>query len=239
MSRLRHLALSLTLLGNLLVSPSCAKQGEQQTRREEPPAVGVQRFVRQSFAHGVPFKEASRYGGDEDVDVLIGLLDDRKEEFHWPNVVTVLGMGRNPRATGALISFIERDSGKVSRQEHAAKTSAVIALGYLGGRDAKALDYLLESVDPQVWSKRLGWLPPYKAGVDERNVQLTTNAIQGLGLSGHQRAAETLLRLQQPGSLRIYQRDESLREVVSEALKTNDAVGKYGLEAYYSARQRQ
>ena len=192
----------------------------------------LRRFVRQSFVHGVPFKEASRYGSDRDVEALISLLRDRAEEFYWPNIVTVLGMGRNPRATAALIAFIETDSGKLSRQEYAAKSSAVISLGYLAGRDAKALDYLLESVDPLVWSKRLSWILPYGDNADSRNLQLTVNAIQGLGLSGNQHAAKQLLNLQQSPSLKIYQTDESLKEILSEALKTNEAIQKYGIESY-------
>lgn len=41
-----------------------------------------------------------------------------------------------------------------------------------------------------------------------------------------------LLGLQQSESLKIYQTDESLRELVDEALKSNEAVQKRGVKAY-------
>ncbi|MDT7809757.1 MAG: hypothetical protein QOJ70_3570 [Acidobacteriota bacterium] len=214
----------------MLLSGSLAGAGyKSQSRTSE---MSLRRFVRQSFFHGVLFEEASRYRSDRDVATLVSLLNDRAESFYWRNVVAILGMGRNPRATAALIAFIERGSGKLSREEYTAKSAAVISLGYLAGRDTRALDYLLKSVNPAAWSRRLGWLSPYADQSDTRNLQLTKSAIQALGLSGHPQAMRGLLELQQSESLKIYQTDESLRELVDEALKSNEAVRKRGDAAY-------
>lgn len=199
----------------------------------------LKRFVHQNFIHGVPFKEASLYNSNRDVEILVSLLNDRKEQFYWPNIVSVLGMGRNPRATGALIAFIERGEGAVSREEYNAKVSAIIALGYLAGRDPKALDYLSKSLNPNVWSERLKWLPPYKYGISAHNLQLTKHAIQGLGLSGDAGAAKSLMRLRQSKSLGTVEVDSRLREIVDEALKANNSIRTHGLEAYTAAQQRQ
>ena len=219
-------------LSFMLLSGGLAGAGDKSQSRT--PGVSLRRFVKQSFFHGVPFEEASHYRSDRDVATLVSLLNDRAEKFYWSNVVAVLGMGRNPRATTALIAFIERDSGKLSREEYMAKSAAVISLGYLAGRDARALDYLLKSVNPAVWSQRLGWQSPYADQSDTRNLQLTKSAIQALGLSGHPQAKSKLLELQHSESLKIYQTDGSLRELVDEALKKNQAVQKRGVEAYIS-----
>lgn len=227
MTYLLQLSLSLTILSGSLAGMG---GGGQDTL----PRMSLRRFISQSFIHGVPFEEASRYRSDHDVAALVALLNHRAERFYWRNVVAVLGMGRNLRATTPLIAFIERGSGRISSEEYLAKSAAVISLGYLAGRDARALDYLLKSVEPAAWSRRLDWVSPYGDQPDTRDLQLTKSAIQALGLSGHPRAMRELLRLQRTESLKIYETDESLRELVDEALKNNQAVQKRGVEAYTS-----
>lgn len=227
----------LSLIMALTICGVC-RAGACGAQQDAPSAQKLRRFIHQKFIHGVPFEEASLYNTDGDVEILASLLGNREEEFYWPNIVSVLGMGRNPRATSALITFIEKGEGELSVQAYTAKAAAVIALGYLASRDAKALAYLSRSLEPEVWSSRLKWLPPYKYEVTERNLQFTRHAVQGLGLSGDLKAAKLLARLRQTKSLGTFEMDRSFRELVDEALKANKAIHTYGLEAYIAAQRR-
>lgn len=227
----------LSLIMALTIFGLC-RMGARGAQQDDPSAQKLRRFIHQKFIHGVPFGEASLYNTDDDVELLASLLSSREEEFYWPNIVSVLGMGRNPHATSALITFIEKGEGKLSVQEYRAKAAAVIALGYLASRDANALAYLSESLEPEAWSSRLKWLPPYKYGVAERDLQFIRHAVQGLGLSGDLKAEKLLTRLRRTNSLGTFEMDRSFRELVDGALKANKAIRTYGLEAYSAAQRR-
>lgn len=197
----------------------------------------IKAFVRQIFIHGVPYEEASKYDSSV-VPTLLNMLADPKEEAHWANVVVTLGIIGDERAVDPLIAFLRKgEKGTLSRSQYAARTSVLMALGYLINKSGstKALTYLKGSLDPGVWGKRkVNWTSPYHASVDDRNVQLSTLAILGLALSGHPSAAEALRSLQKPAKTAAAKRfQDQVSETVKEALRSNKIIAKEGLAGYY------
>jgi hypothetical protein len=133
------------------VMPQDREPGQDQSRASS--LMDIRDFVRQVFIHGVPYEEATKYDSSV-VPTLLDMLNDPAEEAYWPNIVVVLGMIGDERAVDPLISFIEADDqGDLSREHYAAKTSALMALGYLIDKSGnqKALDYLIDSLAPDTW----------------------------------------------------------------------------------------
>jgi hypothetical protein len=194
-------------------------------------------FVHQGFVHGVQYSEASKYGTDDDVDILACMLRDKQEEFYHRNIVVVLGFSRNPRATQHLISFIESGNGVLTRNGYAARSAALMSLGYLATVDPRAMSYLKASAEPEKWTSRdIKWSAPTQPdteeGSAERNDDLARHAILGLGLSGDPSAAKFLSQLSKKEALQMR---TDFRTVIAQALQTNDEVQRRGIEAY-SAR---
>lgn len=201
---------------------------------EAPAAQGmdIKDFVRQTFIHGVDYAQASQYGSDV-VPALLEMLKDQQEQAHWANIAITLCIIGDEQALDPIISFIEEGGeGKLSGASYRAKTSAIMALGYLINKSGsqKALDYLKASIKPDEWSGKAKWSGPFEASVDERNAQLSTMAILGLALSGHSEAAEALQSLQAPTSDPFR---AQVSDVVTDALGTLDTISKDGLTEYY------
>jgi len=133
----------------------------------------IKAFVRQVCIHGVPYAEASKY--DASVrPTLLEMLDDPKEQDHWPNIVITLGMIDDQNAVEPMIAFVEKARKCTSSlDQRKAMTSAVVSLGYLINRSGsrRALDY------PTTLT---------------RDKDLKKYAVMGLALSGHPKAAEKL-----------------------------------------------
>src|SRR3954470_18164242 len=90
----------------------------------------VRAFVQQTFIHGVPYEAASKFK-PSDVPILLALLADPAAEAQWANVVSTLGMIGDAQAVGPLIAFVASGQGQLSPVQYTAKTSAVMALGYI------------------------------------------------------------------------------------------------------------
>ena len=194
-------------------------------------------FVRQVFIEGVPYEEASKYGSDA-VLTLLEMLEDTTEEAHWSNIVVTLCIIGDEQAVDPILAFISKDvQGDLSHSHYTAKTSAIMALGYLVNKSGsrKALDYLKDCLDPNVWAQReLDWTSPYQASVDDRNAQLSTMAILGLALSGNSEAAEALSSLQAPAATESARQFQTqVGNVVSDALSAHQMIAKEGLIEYY------
>lgn len=207
-----------------------------QKRRASAKPVGIIGFVRQTFIHGVPYDQASKYQSG-DVPVLLRMLADPKEKRHRSNIVVTLCMIGDDRAADPLIAFIEKkDRGKLSRSVYTAKTSAIISLGYLINKSGnkKALTHLTNSLNPNVWTqKKLAWTSPFQEKRDDRNIQLSTMAVLGLSLSGHADAKVALNSLKQPAPRGLAKRFRSeVRPVVDMALKEHELISKKGLLNY-------
>jgi hypothetical protein len=185
----------------------------------------VRAFVRQVFIHGIRYQEASRYDASAVTPLLAMLLDPAETDF-WANIVVLLGMIGDERAVEPLISFIQAPGPAVlSAAQYRAKTSALMALGYLVNKtgNQRALAYLQESARPEVWAQRgVGGIARFQTSTNERNVDFSEHAVLGLALSGRPEAAQTLRSLQEP----------MLSEVVSEALKEHEKISSQGLANY-------
>ena len=207
------------------------------------PLMDVRDFVRQAFIHGIPYEEARRYDASA-VPVLLAMLQDPMEEDSLANVVVVLGMIGDERAVEPLISFIQSDPGQaaMSPARYRAKTSALMAMGYLVNRtgNQRALSYLQESARPEAWAQRdVKGIAPFQASTSERNVDLSKHAILGLALSGRPEAAQTLRSLQQPGgtdAARSFQ--AQIGDLVSEALNEYQKMSSQGLAEYDRTNRR-
>jgi HEAT repeat protein len=196
----------------------------------------VRDFVRQVFIHGVPYEEANRYDASA-VPTLLAMLRDPAEEDFWANIAVVLGMIGDERAVEPMISFIQSDSGPagLSQAQYRAKTSALMALGYLVNRtgNQRALNYLQESAKPEIWESRaITGTAPFQASTTERNIDFSKHAILGLALSGRPEAAQTLRSLQQPTGTAGADLQAQLGDLVSEALNEHERVSSQGLAEY-------
>ncbi|OGG46038.1 MAG: hypothetical protein A3F84_01840 [Candidatus Handelsmanbacteria bacterium RIFCSPLOWO2_12_FULL_64_10] len=193
----------------------------------------VRAFVRQTFIHGVPYEQASRFTS-ADATVLLEMLGNAQERAFWPNVVVTLGVIGDERGVDPLIAFFNREvSGTLSSSEYSAKTSVLMSLGYLVNRskNLKALTYLVDSLNPETWAtRRLNWVSPYHPTEAERNQQLTAMAVMGLALSGHPIAREALVALQARLGAGAPE-----RALVEEALRAHEVIAREGLAAYYKA----
>jgi hypothetical protein len=133
----------------LWVGLACALASQRPSAAQD---INVRDFVRQTFIHGVPYEDASRYGPAA-VPILLGMLADAAEQEHWTNIVGVLGIIGDERAVDPLIAFaaarLEEPLGRPIRRE----VQCPLALGYLvnKNRNERALSYLVESLDPNVW----------------------------------------------------------------------------------------
>ena len=132
-----------------------------------------------------------------------------------------------------MISFIEADRPPAFREHYAAKTSAIMSLGFLINKSGnqQALDFLKQAANPQTWaSKRMG-VAPFPSSMIERNFDLSKHAVLGLALSGRPEAAEVLRSLQQPTDVETQRQFQAqVGDLVSEALKENERIAKQGLE---------
>ncbi|PYR63681.1 MAG: hypothetical protein DMF91_02670 [Acidobacteria bacterium] len=182
-------------------------------------------FVRQTFAHGVPFDEVAGYPATDVQPQLIAMLASTSDRTAWPNVATVLGMIGDARVAASLIDFVQRGDGAVDVTEYNAKTNALFGLGYLLNRtrDQQVLVYLTAGRSP------------FSESGDRRNLQLTLTAIRALGISGTEEAAAALGRVQTLDTAAL---DALSRRVMSatikDALRANQQVRATGLPRYLS-----
>jgi PBS lyase HEAT-like repeat-containing protein len=228
-------------LGQPAIAPAAAAAPAEAADVSPPDvrSMDIKEFVRQTFIHGVPYEEASRYPPDV-VPTLLEMLKDRAEEPHWPNIVVVLGMIGDERALDPLIAFIEQGGGTLSAAHYRAKTSAIMSLGYLINKtgNRKALDYLARGLVPEAWAARAAASrAPYQATTIERNRDFAKHAILGLALSGHPEAAQALRSLQQPAVNESQRRFRAqVSDLVAQALKEHQQISSRGLADYYRSK---
>ena len=204
----------------------------------ERPKLDIHDYVRQTFPHGVPFEEASRYSRDV-VPILLDMLSDSDDEEYWPNVVVVLGALGDERAVEPLIALLEASENRALNDfEYRAKRNVLMSLGYLinvSGSN-KALQYLTDSVNPAIWAKReMAWYSPFGDTNEFRDQDLSRLAIIGLALSGHAAAEKTLREQLAPTSangLSKFRRQAA--GVTTEAIKAHEIIVREGLIGYYA-----
>ncbi len=190
----------------------------------EPPRLTLEELladtVRSTHHHGISYT-AARSFGPEAVPFLLKMLQDEGEKAWWANVVNLLGMIGDPRATDPLIQFLEkRFQGTVDDPTWNALLAVVQSLGFLAeDPKSKAFVYLRDGIQAEAWRGRgLAWTYP-TLGKGDREVLLAKLAINGLGISGAPEAEAALrglvrARSGDPGTWVYYQ------DNVSEALET-------------------
>ena len=222
-----------------IVTAACSSQAPANSvlpRQAEPAAqapADPATFVRQTFMHGVPYEQARALPPGAST-TLIAMLADPAQEPYLANIVVTLGIVADPAGVDPLIGVIQNGTGRLSREQYAAKTGAIMALGYLvnGADDNRALQYLQQGATADGWDgRKIGWTSPYTESPAERSEQLAKVSILGLALTGKPAAADTLRQVAQRGGNR--QTSEALASSASDALREHDIIAKQGLASYY------
>jgi len=202
-------------------------------------SMDIKDFVRQTFIHGVPYEEANKYGSDV-VPTLLEMLADNAEQAWWSNIVVTALIIGDDNAVDSVLDFINKEEqGELSVSHYTAKTSALMALGYAVNKNGnkKALEYLKSCIYPSYWEeKKLSWTSPFQASRADLSVQMSTQAVLGLALSGDKDAATALRSLQEPSAATTEvdkQFQAQVGSLVSEALNTLDIISKDGITEYY------
>jgi hypothetical protein len=213
--------------------------GPTAVAQQESELPSIREFVQPIYIHGVPYDVASRYDASV-VPELTRMLQDKESAQYWPNIVVTLGMIGDESAVKPLLEFLAQGSGEATQEEYAARSSVLLALGYLANKSGskEALSFLSESTNPSVWARRkVGWSSPYMND-EERDKQLSTMAILGLGLSGRPEARETLQRLQRSSASKSDQGFlESVSDVIETALNDNKVIAEKGMLKYTDRAQ--
>jgi len=237
----RPIAPTVALACALLVW-ACASPPPSQVSYPQANPAGVvyptdaREFVSLVFFHGVPYDGAHRLGPAA-IPVLVEILADPRAEALWANAATTLGMIGDPQAREPLTRFIQNGDGRLSVGSYRAKTSAIMALGYLANasQDAEALDYLRARAEPAAWSKQeVAWRSPFEPSGGTRDEALAEIAILGLALSGQAAAATALRNLDARASKTEATREQRrLGALARVALAEHAKIAKVGLAEYY------
>lgn len=198
----------------------------------------VEQFVSAIWIEGVPYEVASRISPEVALPVLKKILSDPAASAYWANAAVTAGMIGDERSADLLIDFILRGEakGKLDSDQTRAKTSAVMSLGYVVNKSGsrKALDFLSAGTDPKYWTgRKVGWTGAHLPTAKERDSQLATMAVLGLGVSGNAEAAKVLRSLAARKSAA-----PELENAVRDALWANEAIYKEGLRDYYRSRMK-
>jgi hypothetical protein len=154
----------------------------------------VAAFVRADFYHGINYSAAHAYG-PQAVPELLRMLERDEEREHWSNILSVLGMIGDPRATEPMIEFLERRfSGEVDPVTYGALLQVTPSLGFLAhDSTGRAFSYLREGTSLAAWrARKLAWTFPALRGGDLEILMVKLD-IQGLGISATE-AGRTRLR---------------------------------------------
>jgi hypothetical protein len=192
-------------------------------------------FVRQTFVHGVPYDQARALGPDAS-KVLIPLLADPAQEPYLANIVVTLGIAADPSSVDPLIGVVQGGTGRLTREQYAARTGAIMALGYLANAidDPRAMQYLQQGATVGGWNARnIGWSSPFDESAADRNLQLARVSILSLALTGKPAAAETLTQVAGRKGDQAGPAAETLATAATEALREHAIIASGGLASYY------
>jgi len=165
-------------------------QASAQT--DTQPRMPVRDFVSSEFIHGVPYDLAKNYNSD-DVPELISMLSSNEMKPYWRNIIWVLAAIGDERALDVLIRFnASRFDGEVDNDTFSALIQINLAIGALAHRSDAAFEHIERIANPEYWRKNpVSWrYVTLKPG--ETELLMTQLAINGLGLTGRERAIEIL-----------------------------------------------
>ena len=154
-------------------------------------------FVNQLYIHGLPVADATTQFDTSHVPALLQLVDDPNEAPYVHNIVLMLGLVGDHRATARLTAFIdEAPPGVTPFPRFLALATVPHALGFLAERgDPDALAFLIEHAEPAAWNKVAGnWIIPGQDPGDFRHF-MTKNVIFGLSVAAKPRAEAVLNQL--------------------------------------------
>ena len=199
--------------------------------------MAIDDFVRQRFIRGVPYEDAIKYG-EKHVPELLLMLSDSANITYWSNIIVTLGIIGDERGVAPLINLIKKDQeGVLSGDLYNAKTSAIMALGYLINKSGsrEALDFLKDCLNPHNWNEsQPGWNSPFQSAKVDRNIQLSSIAILGLTLSGHPEAIEALQALKEPMESEEEKKFQSqISNTLDQAISDCEDISRDGLLQYY------
>ncbi len=198
----------------------------------------IRDFVHQIYIEGMPYEAANAYDSTA-VPTLMAMLADSTEAPYWANIAVTLCIIGDPTYVDALLDFIKADEGTLSDDIYRAKSSAVMALGYLINKtgDEKALTYLIESIDPGAWAQReVRYMGPFQANTEARDLNLSTMAMLGLALSGRPEAMAALTGVT---SVLPSGDPDPLAGVAEAAREAHQQIATDGLAEYYRNQENQ
>jgi len=213
----------------------------QQSASEREAHVDVIEFVHRRYFEGVPYDIASSYSHDDAVKLVPLIENPEKEKPYLPAIVTTLGMIGDPIGVEPLVRFIEKGTGTLDSPMFRAKTSALIALGYIVNRskDTRALDYLIKGLNPATWlDRKIEWRAPDQEKQEERTLVLVKSSILGLALAGTPDAEKALSSAEEQVKFAGEpQMTQETQRAVARALQLNRRVQQQGLKQYYLQNQ--
>jgi hypothetical protein len=215
---MRHLAM-FVLATSVLALPQASGAQEREPLRD---------FVTAQYYHGIPRRQAAAYG-PEAVPELLEILQDPAEHETWDQVVDMLSIVGDARATPALTDFFEnRFEGTVTIDTFQALAQVPRALGAIASRgDQEAEAWLERGLMPETLSEnRVRWTIPALDTADRSALLFKLN-ISGMARVGTTTSLERLRTLERSVG-RLDTRTETLRPAISEAIATNELILERG-----------
>lgn len=183
-------------------------------------------FVTGGFYHGLPRAQAASYGS-EAVPELLEMLNDPSKQAHWDQVIDMLSIVGDARATPVLQEFFEeRFEGPVVIDTYQALMQVPRAMGEIAQRgDAQAQAWLERGLMPEDWSNRnISWVVPAVSDADRRLLFSKLN-ISGLSRVGNQSSLAKLRQTRQNLDARA-----DIQPVLAPALREAIVVNELILE---------
>lgn len=217
---MRQVAL-LLVLASLSATPHAAPAQDREPVRE---------FVTAQYYHGLPRDQAEAYG-PEAVPELLAILEDPAAHDSWDQVVDMLSIVGDERATPALTEFFERRfEGTVTLETFQALTQVPRALGAIASRgDPEAEAWLDRGLRPEAWRERpVAWtIPALEAS--EKPAFLSKLSIDGMARVGTRTSLERLRRLERTMET-LEAPAAMLRPALEEAIATNELIIERGVD---------
>jgi hypothetical protein len=133
---------------------SAPQPGYVETCENNEASSNIIDFVSRHYIHGIPLGEAKKYKPQQ-LAKIRKMLNDRKAEEFWPNIVAVLGVAGSRKDSLELIKFLNEAPG-ADGAAYRARLAVPIGLARLSERAAipEAAPYLTEGLEPEFWLKK-------------------------------------------------------------------------------------
>lgn len=148
-----------------------------QVRPSSTPQDELRRLVREivttRYQHGIP-RSVTRRLGSEALPFLAELLRDANEKRSWANVVIAIGSVGDTAYFDTLTAFVKtRFRGTIDTPTLLAIHIAQSNLGPMATLSGRALEYLVESLNPNAWMN-LPWVVTGKSPELVRDLMVTS-----------------------------------------------------------------